>query len=79
MIQKKAVELWDNQDALVTRHTRGTETYNSRLLALLLMNSLTADVAAMLHGHIDPKVQFRRFNVTFYDVYTYQSQSFGLF
>ncbi len=38
-IKNKAKELWDNQDSLTLRHTRGTEMYNSRLLAVFLINS----------------------------------------
>jgi hypothetical protein len=53
-VQSKAKELWDNPTSMSTRHTRGTETYNSRLLALFLTNSLTADFAALLHSRIDP-------------------------
>jgi hypothetical protein len=53
-IQNKAKELWDNPDSWSLRHTRGTPTYNSRLLALFLMNSLTPEFAALLHSRIDP-------------------------
>jgi hypothetical protein len=53
-VQSKAKELWDSPTSMSSRHTRGTETYNSRLLALFLTNSLTADFAALLHSHIDP-------------------------
>jgi hypothetical protein len=55
IIQKRASELWDNPDSLIMRHSRGTDIYNSRLLALFLMNSLTADFAALLHSRINPK------------------------
>jgi hypothetical protein len=53
-VQSKAKDLWDSPTSMTSRHTRGTETYNSRLLALFLTNSLTADFAALLHSHIDP-------------------------
>jgi hypothetical protein len=54
-VQAKAKELWDDPNSIITRHTRGTETYNSRLLALFLMNSLTSEFAALIHSRIDPK------------------------
>jgi hypothetical protein len=49
-IQDKAKELWDHPDSWSLRLTRGTPTYNSRLLALFLMNSLTPEFAALLHS-----------------------------
>lgn len=52
-VQEKAKLLWDSQSSLIQRHTRGSETYNSRLLALFLMNSITPDFATLLHSRID--------------------------
>jgi hypothetical protein len=54
-IQDNAKELWDVPTSLTLRHTRGTAMYNTRLQALFLMNSLTADFVALLHSRIDPK------------------------
>jgi hypothetical protein len=45
--------LWDASDAAIQCHTRGTPTYNSRLLGVFLMNSLTPEFAALLHSRID--------------------------
>jgi hypothetical protein len=48
-----AKRLWDAPDAMTQSHTRGTETYNSHLLGVFLMNSLTPDFASVLHSRID--------------------------
>lgn len=53
-VQNKAKELWDSPNSMTLRHTRGSETYNSKLLAIFLTNSLAADFAALLHSRIDP-------------------------
>lgn len=47
--------LWDTNDASIQSHTRGADTYNSRLLGLFLMNSLMPDFAALLYSRIDPR------------------------
>jgi hypothetical protein len=39
-VQNKAKPLWDSPTSLTERHVRGSETYNSHLLALFLMNSV---------------------------------------
>jgi hypothetical protein len=49
----RAKLLWNAPDATVQSHTRGTDTYNSRLLGVFLMNSFTSDFAALIHSHID--------------------------
>jgi hypothetical protein len=54
-ISQNSKLLWDNLDATVRSHTRGTATYNNRLLGVFLLNSLTADFAALLHSRIDTK------------------------
>jgi hypothetical protein len=53
-VTAQAKKLWDAPDASIQSHTRGSDTYNARLLGLFLMNSLTPDFAAMLHNRIDP-------------------------
>jgi hypothetical protein len=45
--------LWDAPNAVTERHIRGTQIYNSHLLALFLMNSLTSEFATLLHSRID--------------------------
>jgi len=54
-IINQAKKLWDTVDASTQSHTRGATTYNSRLLGLFLMNSLTPEFAALLHSRIDSK------------------------
>lgn len=54
-IQDKAKELWVDPNSLTLWHARGTATYNSCLLALFLMNSLSPEFAALLHSHINSK------------------------
>lgn len=64
IISLKFVQKWSSRKqkiyglikkTLVLLRSRGTETYNSRILALFLMNSMTADFAAMIHSCINPK------------------------
>jgi hypothetical protein len=50
----QAKRLWDAPDASIQSHTRGTATYNNRLLGVFLMNSLTPEFAAVLHSRINP-------------------------
>jgi len=50
----QAKRLWSALDATTQSHTRGTDTYNNRLLGVFLMNSLTTEFAALLHSRIDP-------------------------
>jgi hypothetical protein len=50
----RAKELWQAPDAIVQRHTRGTATYNARLLGVFLMNSISYEFAALIHSRIDP-------------------------
>jgi hypothetical protein len=52
-VLNSAKTLWEEPNALLNSHTRGTPTYNSRLLGIFLMNSLTSDFAALLHTRID--------------------------
>jgi hypothetical protein len=52
-VKNNASLLWDSPNSLTQRHTRGSETYNSRLLALFFMNSITPDFATLLHSRID--------------------------
>ncbi len=52
-IKNSASVLWDDPDSLNLRYKRGTATYNSRLLALFLMNSITPDFAFLIHSRID--------------------------
>ncbi len=52
-MQSKAQLLWDAANSSTERHVRGTDTYNSHLLALFIMNSLTTEFAALLHSRID--------------------------
>jgi hypothetical protein len=47
--------LWDVPESMTQRHTHGTKTYNSRLFALFLTNSITPSFASLLHSQIDPK------------------------
>lgn len=51
-----AQRLWLAPNATLQSHTRGTETYNNRLLGVFLMNSLTPEFAALLHARIDPRL-----------------------
>jgi hypothetical protein len=50
----QAKRIWNAPDASILSHTRGSNTYNARLLGVSLMNSLTPDFAAILHSRIDP-------------------------
>jgi hypothetical protein len=52
-VLNQAKLLWDASNAVTERHVRGTQIYNSRLLALFLMNSLTPEFATLLHSRID--------------------------
>jgi len=52
-ILQQAKQLWEAPDASTQSHTRGTATYNNRLLGVFLMNSITPDFAALLHSRID--------------------------
>jgi hypothetical protein len=52
----QAKRLWSAPDANIQSHTRGTATYNNRLLGVFLMNSLTPEFAALLHARIDPGI-----------------------
>jgi hypothetical protein len=52
LTQTKA--LWDSADSVTQHHVRGTMTYNSRLFAVFLMNSITPDYATLLQSRIDP-------------------------
>jgi hypothetical protein len=47
--------IWDVPESMNQRHTCGTKTYNSRLFALFLTNSITPSFASLLHSRIDPK------------------------
>lgn len=55
VILEQAQVLWDPEDSMTQRHIRGTKTYNSRLFAVFLMNSITNDFANLLHSRINPK------------------------
>jgi hypothetical protein len=52
-VLNQAKHLWNIPNASTERHVRGSELYNSRLLAVFLMNSLTTDFATILHSRID--------------------------
>jgi hypothetical protein len=52
-VLNQAKHLWNTPNASTERHVRGSELYNSRLLAVFLMNSLTTDFATILHSRID--------------------------
>ncbi len=53
-VLQRAQDLWGAAGAATQHHTRGSATYNARLLGVFLMNSLTNDFAALLHSRIDP-------------------------
>jgi hypothetical protein len=52
-VLEQAKSLWDASNSITERHIHGMKIYNSRLLALFLMNSLTPDFATLLHSRID--------------------------
>lgn len=52
-VKNRASLLWDSPNSLTQRHTRGSETYNSHLLALFITNSITSDFATLFHSCID--------------------------
>jgi hypothetical protein len=54
-VQAQVTLLWEALDAEISRHTRGTATYNARLLGVFLLNSLTPDFAALLFSCIDQR------------------------
>jgi hypothetical protein len=52
-VLNQAKSLWNKPNATIERHLRGTDLYNSRLLAVFLMNSLSTEFATILHSRID--------------------------
>jgi hypothetical protein len=54
VVLDQAKHLWTAADATTQSHTRGTQTYNNRLLGVFLLNLLTPEFAATLHSRIDP-------------------------
>lgn len=54
VILTQAKVLWDSEDSVTQRHVRGTKTYNARIFAVFLMNSVTPDFATLLQSRIDP-------------------------
>lgn len=52
-VLNQAKSLWNNPNATIERHLRGTDLYNSRLLAVFLMNALMTEFTTNLHSRID--------------------------